>query len=885
MGRSAPQPPALKLYLSLNAAALFGAAALMTLLARSSGFSGLRLLLVGATATLALALASTAVLLHFHPAKERRLARAIAGPQQRLGTALAIVFLVFLCLTWFPPQYTGDAYYYFIGLYPLILCGLLASGLALVLIVVPGGSFAAQWWATYLRERRPAIRVALLALAAFALVALLTTQLRILHGNEPYWYGAGVPLLAAQILMAALLAVLVSDLDKWSGTKRLSADLILFALVWAIAAILWAARPVPASYWVTAPRPPNFEFYPFSDSLTYDIASQFALIGQGIYNRMFFDRALYLGFLVYLHIVGGQNYQQLMSIQAAVFAVFPALLYLVGKHLHSRTAGLVLAALIIMRGLTSLDASSWIDTATFKHMLTDFPTAIGMAGFLVLILKWMEAPRDRVSCLIWAGGVLGLTSLLRPHVLLLMAGIALLAVWLYRQHWKKALGTAALASLAFLVAVLPWMTVGPSSGSLLTLYGERVQAVIAQRYAPATLTPVPAPPTTPVASAPEMPPATPITSAPEMPSATSVPVIATLQPRQFSLPANLGLPFVVDHFLHNLVTSSLIFPDSPQFLSVRSIVKEGEDFWRPRWNGSMSPLATFMLVFSLAGVAFGLGTAVQRDRLRGLVPIAGLLLYLAANSLARTSGGRYIVPVDWILIGYFSIAIAELVHTTRSFIGRGSIATLTSPSAGPRARHSVAPKPGNSAAMLAGPLLQKASRPLVSLILVLLLGSLIPLAGVLYPRRYADTGGPTLFAEMQKYVPQAAGSVGEIEAFLQHPDAVLLQGRLLYPLHYRWGQGEPTRYAPYTARDYPRTVFMLIGPHGMSHVLLPGDVPALLPNASDAIVLGCWDHQDNLISALAVALPVQQTGMTRSPAAPLSCPLPEPVCDNNGNCH
>jgi hypothetical protein len=71
----------------------------------------------------------------------------------------------------------------------------------------------------------------------------------------------------------------------------------------------------------------------------------------------------------------------------------------------------------------------------------------------------------------------------------------------------------------------------------------------------------------------------------------------------------------------------------------------------------------------------------------------------------------------------------------------------------------------------------------------------------------------------------------------------------------------------------------------MSHVLLPGDVPALLPNASDAIVLGCWNRQDNLISALAVALPVQQTGMMRSPAAPLNCPLPEPVCDNNGNCH
>ena len=112
---------------------------------------------------------------------------------------------------------------------------------------------------------------------------------------------------------------------------------------------------------------------------------------------MFFDRALYMSFLVYLHLIGGQNYQQLMSIQAAIFAVFPAVLYLVGKQLHSRTAGLVLAALITMRGLTSLDASAWIDTANFKHMLTDFPTAIGVAVFLMLVLAWLEAPRQRLS--------------------------------------------------------------------------------------------------------------------------------------------------------------------------------------------------------------------------------------------------------------------------------------------------------------------------------------------------------------------------------------------------------------------------------------------------------------------------------------------------------
>jgi len=78
----------------------------------------------------------------------------------------------------------------------------------------------------------------------------------------------------------------------------------------------------------------------------------------------------------------------------------------------------------------------------------------------------------------------------------------------------------------------------------------------------------------------------------------------------------------------------------------------------------MTGLSAFMLMLNLGLVAFGIGTAFQSDRLRGLLPVGVLLLYLTANSLARTSGGRYVVPVDWILVAYYCVAMAELVHAT-----------------------------------------------------------------------------------------------------------------------------------------------------------------------------------------------------------------------------
>jgi len=876
MGRAAPRPPALKLYLVLNAVALLGAAAFMAQLARGGGgYSAPRMLLVAAAALLGIAAAVLALLLQRRPSLENRLTSLLLSSGPRLRLILAAAFVVFWCLVWFPPQYTGDAYYYFIAIYPLVLCALLASGTALIWLTATHGSSTPRW-SIYFRQRRHALGVALLVLAGCAFVALLAVQFRILRGFEPYWYGAGVPLLAAQVLIALGVAVVAFRWENWSSHRLLSADTILFALIWIVAAALWASRPVPAGYWATAPRPPNFELYPFSDAATYDIGSQFALIGQGLYNGMFFDRALYMSFLVYLHLVGGQNYQLLMSIQAAIFAVFPAVLYLIGRRLHSRTAGLVLAALIIMRGLTSLDASAWIDTANFKHMLTDFPTAIGVAVFVLLTLEWLAAPRERLSYLMWAGGVLGLTSLLRPHVLLLMAATALLALWVYRPRWGRSMGAAALALMAFLMGVLPWLTLGPSSGSLVVLYGDRVRAVIAQRFPQPTETPAP----TAAAAASVVPAAgatAPVPSAPPSP-ATVPPAVSVIAP-----PVDPGPPFFVDHFIHNLITSALVFPTSPQLLNIRSVVKDGEAFWRPRWNGGMSAFSAAMLILNLAVVAFGVGIAAQRNRLRGLLPLAVLVLYLAADSVARTSGGRYIVPVDWILIAYFSIAVAEIVQSAAaSCAPSGVVSAGASPKSRGRARARAAATARGSGA---SPVLRAASHPVAALVFVLLLGALVPLAGALLPRRYTLRDVGQTLSDVTRYLP-ALGSEQDIRRFLQQPNAVLMEGRLLYPVHYRRGEGEPTHHAPYAPQDFPRSVFVHVGPSGLLRVTLPGARTPALPDASDAIVLGCRlsGQSFNLVQAVALVLPAQELGILRSPAQPLACPLPDPVCDANGNC-
>jgi hypothetical protein len=865
MHRHERPSPALRIYLSLNAAVFIVAGALMIAVARGGSLSTLRLILLGATFFAAALTAASAIFLYLRPRTDQALNQAVfdARLRKRLVPLFGIAFPVFWSLTWLPPAYTGDLHDYFIGFYPLFLCGTLACGSALVFLLSSRVESTGTAWMDYWRAHKTALYVALVALGAFALTALLTSALGILSGREPYWYGAGVPILASQVFLAALITVIVLHLQARPPRIRLPVDLLLFVLIWAVTAALWASRPVPESYWVTAPRPPNHENYPFSDQAVFDAASQFALIGQGINNHLFFDRGLYIAFLVYLHILGGQNFQQLMALQATLFAVFPALLYLIGKHLHSRAAGILIAALITMRGLNSLTAAAWIDTATFKHMLTDFPTAIGLAVLVLLLLKWLEAPGQNGRYLLWTGGLLGLTSLVRPHVLLLLAPLLLLAAWLYRSRWQHVLVLGTLTLVASFAAVAPWMFLSPGAGSLFALYGKRIQDVMAQRYP--TSTAVPARPTFgPKATAIPATIEPGRTLAPVQP--TSVPLAP---PTPVPLPAEPGLPFQVTHYIHNLVTSALIFPDSPVFLSVKDAVKGGEPLWEPRWDGSLSPTAAGMLILSLIAVALGLGTAFQSLRWRGFMPLAVLLIYYVANALARTSGGRYLVPVDWIMVCYFGLGLAELLQVGGHLVGvweSASVSASIGAGAGTRPLSAV-----NALAILGS---------------IVLIGGLIPVAGVLYPPRYPPKALSAVQAEIEPFLPNLGLSAADVSAFLDQPGAVALYGRALYPRFYQQGAGEPVRYLPFRQTNYPRTVFILIGPAGQPFVILPGPAPKILPNASDTVVLGCRSVQEgyDVVNALAVILPAQGGSYARSPAASLTCPFPAPVCNSNGVC-
>lgn len=698
---------------------------------------------------------------------------------------------------------------------------------------------------------KPALRLTLILLGIFAaawvFIALSGLGLRI---REDYWYGAGVPALPAQVLISLAAGLLAHSLERKfrSGSRLLRLDLLLSALAWGGTALLWAREPLRASYFMPGPSVPARDFYPFSDATLFDIGSQFALIGQGLFNRQYFDRVLYSAFLTYLHGAAGQNYIQLMAIQAAILAAFAMILYLIGREMGSRTLGASMAVLTALRGVNSIAGATWIDLSGPKMVLTDFPAAVLLALLTLLLIRWLKDPLRRWHLALWSGCVLSLGVMLRTNVLTLLPVILLMALAAYRPRWRAWAAASALLIAGMLLTTLPWDMVSHARGGpLLGTYFMRIEIIIRDRYG------------------------IPLGSLPEQPA--SVPAPHTAVPALIEKADCASLVCQgINHFFHNLEASALVLPVSPAMQSLRQTVKEAFPFWDKQWFGQgFRPEWGVGLAFNLALIALGLGAAWGRRRWIGLIPLAVYLGYLLSDSFALTSGGRYIVPADWVACLYFlagALAVAEWALRA----ARGGTAVQ-------------APLP-DEPLISADPRSSLVRRGLLTAVLIVLVGSLIPLSERPFPLRYVD-----YTTRQQGFDALKAGGLLEgtgiplpaLRRFLQDPQAAILDGRALYPRHFQAGSGLIGGSFPYQEMGFPRLAFTLIGPAGMRGVVLPGDVPAQFANASDVIVLGCRTARN--IDALLVYVASEPRAIyTRSPAAPLTCPLRTPVCLDKETC-
>jgi hypothetical protein len=814
------------------------------------GYSLERILLGGGLLALTLALLFLTWKLVHQPELSLRLWQALTD-RGRVSDAvfwLSLgVFALFLIVLLTPSyRLAGNLSEYAARLHSVLVWLAVSGGVAALMILFGRRRGSLK---SILLMNRTAVHVGLLLFGIFlltwALVALTGIGIR---DQEDYWYGAGVPVLGLQILFSLALGVVFLWVKPKYGRRF---DLLIFLLFWGASAWLWARQPLSTNYFF--PDTANNPVYPYSDSALFDTGSQFALIGQGLFNGQYFDRAAYSAFLTFLHALAGQDVHRLMDLQAVVFAILPSIVYLIGRELHSRALGVSAAALIALRGMNAIITARWIDTASPKMMMTDFPTSIGIAVFLLLALKWMKNP-SRHRFAVWAGGALGMTVMLRTHVFMLLPVALIFAFVFIKPRWSRAALGSFLLILGMLTATLPWDMRNLSNDiPLFYTYYHRIELILRYRYGI-------------LEGAYKPPPETP---------ASVLPLRARNALREANAAGDnvcSSTPCsIVNHMIHNGITSVLFLPTTFVLHDHWNTVKLGEPFWRANWDGDgMAPMTAGFILFNLAMLSLGVGAAWERNKIAALLTVILLPAYFATNALGLTSGGRYIVPIDWIICVFFMAGLLQVAFWILRLAGF-RLADESPLDTG--AAHESGAPPIRSV--------------FANLVLVFAMGALIPLADLPFERRYQERGTAETLARMQTegWLEMSGYTLEELSQFLDQPRTRLVEGRLLYPRHYPAGSGQYDLSTHYMIREYPRLVFIVIGPDTSmlgQNVLMPGANRNIEIHAADVIVAGCSNtaHYASFIDALFVIILTDPPSIHhRNPVPPLQCPFEEPASE------
>jgi len=816
------------------------------------GYSFERIILGAGVLILGIALLFWTFSLFRNPERSRHL-WAVFTKRGKPGDAFFFLALTVLLSGWvliFLPSYRlGGLAGYVERLSPIIGWLTVSGAVTSVLILMERRGQA--FWS--FNNDKIILKIASIVLGIFFLLALIVLATGVgIHYPADYWYGAGVPILGLQVLFSLLVGSAVLLSEKWLArfdTKKF--DLFAFFAIWIIAAWFWSRLPISPNYFM--PDTANNIIYPYSDGATFDQGAQYVLIGQGMFNGQYFDRAVYSAFLAYLHIFLGQDFNVLMTAQAVVFAVFPALIYLIGRELHGRALGISAGILIALRGINAIIAAKWIDTASPKMVLTDFPTAIGISIFLLLFLKWFRQP-SKSNLLVWAGAVFGLTLMVRIHVLTLLPVVLVFIPFVMKLRWKQIVLAGILVVIGLLSVSLPWELRNQARGiPMYYMYYYRFDILLRYRYGIGAEAHVPLPADT--------------TRAYSDFSARNL-----LRQRNAQLDAE---PFcesticsIANHLAHNTVTSVVTLPSSLLFHDIWNTVKSDLPYWRQDWReGSLGGDAAVLIFINLAVLSLGIGALWKKNGTLTLLPILVFLAYILTNSLGFTSGGRYIAPVDWILYLFFAAGGLQCINWLLKMAGFET------------------DDEASYVKNLEFPPFQKDvyTRILPTLVMILAVGMVLPLSEMFFQPRYQVREPEKILSGLQEtgLLEQAGFSNAEMLEFLSHPDAMIREGRALYPRYYPSGKGEPDRSTYYRYLDYQRLVFTLIGPYSTSSegVVIPGFAPPFSFHAEDVIVLGCWNttYYAPFIDALVVFVTSDDGYVyTRSPGSPLQCPLQTP---------
>ena len=557
------------------------------------------------------------------------------------------------------------------------------------------------------------------------------------------FYRQGVSLLEGHLVVPLLFLYPLFPLFMKIGPKtsgKRSGTILSFIsaiLIWAAAVWLWQTTEFEGrSYFAPALRPPNYNYYPASDAENYDLLAQSVLLGNGFRNGMTVVRPLYAAFLALLHAIFKNDYIQLTNGQILLLALIPVIIFLIGKHLRHTAAGLLAAVWAIWREIYSIRLTPLVQVSNSRLLMSDLPTLLMVTLSVLYIVKWYRYEKEPLYALL-SGGMIGIAMLLRTQCFVLIPALIVLFLFSSKKPSKKWLSI--LISLLGLGIVFgPWTIWGRLHPNTTANAEVSEGQYLQQLYRTAT--------------------------------GEANPNTGLWQVIQ-NHPAET-MQAVGSHFLNNEISSLLVLPVrliKPK--EADQLFYEGDLFWyRENARETIEKNIPLIGVY-LTIITFGIIAAVRKNGIAGMVPLAIHVVYNLGNAFAMTSGWRFILPSDWVILFYFALgAAAVLEFVNRLFLFDFSVSAVSNPGITETATRSF-----QSGWAFAG-----------TILLLVLIGAILPLCETVIPRRFTPKTQVQLEIE---WIQSAEEPVTDLSKY-SNEQVILLEGRAIYPRLYTAGEGD-----------------------------------------------------------------------------------------------
>lgn len=608
------------------------------------GYSIARLSIVLLTIICALACLLLARYIYIKGRIPERLKNLISRNWSLLRSISILLFLFGAIVILFPQGHLQEYSAYFERFQPLLV----------VLTILPFQFFVF----TLFKINREAIQEVIRPTWVFLMVLTLLSGFIVCTGlgivpDTHFWNVAGVPLTTLQLILILLITTscfyLVKNISMFQRMSPGMLDMGIALLIYIATVWVWSETPMVKHFYALRPAFPAFQYFPYSDARVHDVGALSIQSGYGINFGEYTDKPLYMIFLGILHFFTGNNYDQLSFLHLYCMALIPPLLFWFGKNFHGRNLGIAIALIILVRQRNAILLSHLLAGTNPRLLITELPTLLMLVIFCNIMHSWIkESTSSRIpwQYALLAGGILGAASLIRLNPVGLLPVILIIITLIYRKKASTWLSQVVIFSIGFMVVFSPWLLTGRDINGQSYLW-TKINDVITVRY-----------------------PHIPFIEKKDLSNlhvrVEQSELLATVEADNRDIPMQEFPIFVINHSLHNMITTFLALPDSPfpKDQDLRALIKRPylDEKQTAIWNGSLQPIQLPFIIINLLFLAIGLGWSWRSWKWIGIFPAVIFVTYAITLGFARSSGSRYIVPVDWIVFFYYILGIILVIE-------------------------------------------------------------------------------------------------------------------------------------------------------------------------------------------------------------------------------